>query len=289
MIAKTIVITGASDGIGAAAARLLRQMGHRVIIVGRSKAKTERIAAELDTPFHLADYARLSDVVRLAEELKQYDRIDVLANNAGAAQQSERNITEDGNERTFQINLLSGYLLTALLREKLCENHATVIQTASIAANLFGSDFDVNDLQNEKNYHPLKAYGYAKLEGILFTRELNRRFVNCGIHAVAFEPGVVRSNFASESVAFVNFCYHSPLKYLFTISPEKSAGRLVALATGVPGQDFVCGEVYSKQHIMKLKFRDPDGAVAARLWDECERLTEPYPNSRSHPQSTDLR
>lgn len=276
MTPKTIIITGASDGIGAAAARQLREIGHRVVIVGRSRAKTERIAAALHAPYHLADYARLSDVVRLAEELQQYDRIDVLANNAGGAQQSERSLTEDGYERTFQINLLGGFLLTVLLLDKLCESRATVIQTSSIAANLFGADFDGNDLQNERNYTPLKAYGYTKLEGILITRELHRRFGERGIHAVAFEPGIVRSNFASESVAFLRFCYRSPLKYLFTISPERSAERLTALATGVPGRDFVCGEIYSKQRIMKLKFRDPNGAAASRLWNACEQLTERF-------------
>ena len=130
---KTIVITGASDGIGAASARQLKALGHRVIIVGRSPQKTERLAKELDAPFHIADYTRLSEVVRLAEELRQYPQIDVLANNAGGAQ-NKRSLTEDGFERTFQINLLGGFLLTNLLLEKLCESRATVIQTSSIAA-----------------------------------------------------------------------------------------------------------------------------------------------------------
>ena len=110
---KTIVITGSSDGIGAAAARKLKEMGHNVVIVGRSKEKTERIAKELDTSFHLVDYSDLSQVKRLAEELKQYDRIDVLVNNAGGAQ-GERKVTIDGYERTFQINHLSSFLLTNL-------------------------------------------------------------------------------------------------------------------------------------------------------------------------------
>ena len=85
MTAKRIVITGASDGIGAAAARQLKAMGHEVVLVGRSEKKTQRLAAELNAPYHLADYFRLSDVVRLAGELAAYDRIDVLCNNAGGA------------------------------------------------------------------------------------------------------------------------------------------------------------------------------------------------------------
>ena len=272
---KTIVITGGSDGIGYAAARALVKAGQNVIIVGRNPEKTARAAGELGVPYHLSDYARLSDVVRLAGELNQYDRIDVLANNAGGAQ-NERKLTEDGFERTFQINLLAQFLLTNLLLDKLAASHATVIQTASIAANLFGADFDPADPESEKLYTPFRAYGRAKLEDILFTRELQRRYGDRGICAVAFEPGVVRTNFGSESVAFVRFCYHTPLKYLFTISPEKSARRLTRLALGAPGADFTPGEVYSCKKPLKLKFRDPDGSAARTLWDACESRLAPF-------------
>lgn len=272
---KTIVITGGSDGIGAAAARALVKAGQNVILVGRNPEKTKRTADELGCPFHLADYAKLSDVVRLAGELNAYERIDVLANNAGGAQ-NERKLTEDGFERTFQINLLAQFLLTRLLLDKLAASNATVIQTASIAANLFGSDFDPADPESENDYTPFRAYGRAKLCDILFTRELQRRYGKTGINAVAFEPGVVRTNFGSESTAFVNFCYHTPLKYLFTISPEKSARRLTRLALGAPAVDFVPGKVYSYKKPLRLKFRDPDGSAASSLWSACESRLAGY-------------
>lgn len=272
---KNIIITGASDGIGKAAAKQLKDLGHNVIIVGRSKEKTEKVAAELSAPFHIADYAKLSDVVRLAEELKGYDSIDVLCNNAGGVM-AERAETVDGLERTFQVNVLAGFLLTRLLIDKLIKSRATVIQTSSIAANLFGADFDGKDFLNEQNYSAFKAYGYAKLEDILFTRELNRRYKDKGINAVAFEPGVVRTNFAAESKGFVKFCYHSPLKYLFTITPKRSAERLVRLATGIPDKDFTCGEVYGKNKPMQLKFKDESGEIAEKLWEFCEKLTDKY-------------
>ena len=275
MDVKNIVITGASDGIGKAAAKQLKNLGHNVIIVGRSREKTKKVAEELSAPYHIADYAKLSDVVRLAEELNSYDRIDVLCNNAGGVM-AERVETADGLERTFQVNVLAGFLLTRLLIDKLIASHATVVQTSSIAANLFGADFDGKDFLNEKNYAPFKAYGYAKLEDILFTRELNRRYKDKGINAVAFEPGVVRTNFAAESKGFVKFCYHSPLKYLFTITPKHSAERLVRLATGVPDKDFITGEVYSKNKPMRLKFQDESGEVAKNLWEFCTKLTDKY-------------
>lgn len=267
---KTIVITGASDGIGAAAATQLKELGHHVIIVGRTKEKTEKLAAKLDVPYHLADYTDLSEVTRLAKELDTYDKIDVFINNAGGVF-GERKITKDGFEKTFQVNLLAAFMLTNLLMDKLCQSKATVIQTTSLGANLLGTWFDVEDLNNEKSYSPGKAYGEAKLGNIFFTRELHRRFGGKGISAVAFEPGIVRSNFGSESIWFFNFAYHSFLRYLFTISPEKSAKMMVDMALGKPGVDFESGETYRVSgKRFKVKFKDKDGKVANRLWEICE-------------------
>ncbi|MBO5525490.1 MAG: SDR family NAD(P)-dependent oxidoreductase [Clostridia bacterium] len=264
-----IVITGASDGIGASAARQLKALGHNVILVGRNREKTARIAKELDAPYHLADYARLSDVARLAEELNGYERIDVLANNVGGML-SDRILTEDGNEQTFQVNVLGAFLLTNLLMDKLSSSRAKVIQTSSIAANLFSKEFDIDDLQNERGISPIHTYGNTKLCNVLFTRELNRRYGD-KISAVAFEPGIVRSNFASESSPFFKIAYHSFLKYLFTISPERSAKRLVRLVT----EPFECGEVYGNGKKYKIRLQD-DGSLAASLWERCERLTERF-------------
>lgn len=270
---KTIIITGGSDGIGAAAARQLKAAGYSVAIVGRNIKKTEKVAKELDIPYHIADYAVLSDVARLAEELKKYPHISALANNAGAAL-NERKITRDGIEQTFQINVLAPFLLTRLLIEKLCADKANVIQTASIAANLFGRDFSLDDIQNEKNYSPVKAYGEAKLCDVLFTRELNKRYGGKGINAVAFEPGVPRTNFASESAPFLKFMYHSPFKYLFTSSPKSAAKRLNRLLIGDAEKDFIRGETYSYKKPYKIKYNSPSAPAA--LWEYCEKLLSYY-------------
>lgn len=267
---KTIIITGASDGIGAASARQLKAKGHNVVLVGRSQAKTETLARELNAPFHLVDYTRLADVKRLASELECYDHIDVLANNAGGIM-GERQLTVDGFEKTFQVNHLAPFLLTKLLMERLIDSKAKVIQTSSVAANMFGKEFKINDLNNEHNYAPDTAYGYGKLENILFTRELDRRYHSYGVSAVAFHPGVVRSRFASDTTHFIRFIYHTPLKYLITISPEKSALALTALAEGKPGVHWKSGEVYYKGKPMAVKFKD-DGTIARELWDCSEQL-----------------
>ncbi len=272
---KTIVITGASDGIGLAAARSLKELGHTVIIVGRNPTKTERVAKELDAPFYTVDYAKLSTVVTLANELKKYDKIDVLCNNAGGAL-NKRTVTEDGYEQTFQINVLGEFLLTNLLMDKLIESKAVVIQTSSIASNLFGKKFDINDIQNEKNYDPVKAYGEAKLCNYFFTKELFRRYFEQGLLPVAFEPGVVRSNFASESTWYFKVAYHTPLKYLFTISTKKSAKRLVRLAVGEPGKDFEVGGMYSYKKPYKVKYKDEQGEIAKAVWDKSYEMVKKF-------------
>ena len=269
MMKKRIVITGASDGIGLAAARQLKQAGHEVILVGRNAEKTAHAAAELDAPFHLADYARLSDVARLAEELRAYGRIDVLANNAGGLMRAVKT-TGDGYEETFQVNLLAGFRLTNLLRETLLASDATVIQTSSIASNLFGKNYDPHNPQGGEGLTPVQAYGNVKLANLLLVREMEKRWGKDGVHAVAFEPGVVRTNFGAEAGFFFRAAYHTPLKYLFTISPEKSAGRLTRLAEGTPGIDFVPGMAYSGKKRFTVWCEKDLDAWGALLWESCE-------------------
>ena len=128
---RTILLTGASDGIGAAAARRLVAAGHRVVLVGRSPSKTRALATDLGTPFHVADFAELAQVRALAEAVRaEHPRIDVLANNAGGIW-GRRMLTTDGYEMTFQVNQLAPFLLTHLLLPTLIDSSAAVVQTAS--------------------------------------------------------------------------------------------------------------------------------------------------------------
>ncbi|WP_309068397.1 SDR family NAD(P)-dependent oxidoreductase [Microbacterium sp.] len=271
-MSKTIIITGASDGIGAAAVRQLSRDGHDVVVVGRSAEKTEAVATELKVPFHLADFADLAQVRDLATSLATaYPRIDVLANNAGGIM-GDRTLTVDGHEKTFQVNHLAPFLLTTLLLPTLTASSATVIQTASRAARVFGR-FDIEDLQNERAYAPQKAYGNGKLANILFTVELQRRYGDQGIAAVAFHPGVVASSFASDTTHIMRRIYHGPLKRLFTITPEKGADQLVWLAEGAPGTTFTPGAYYESRRIAKRVSRDAhDASLARELWDRSAAL-----------------
>ncbi|MBC7442989.1 MAG: SDR family NAD(P)-dependent oxidoreductase [Ramlibacter sp.] len=265
MTARTIVITGASDGIGAAAARALSRDGDRVVIVGRSPAKTAAVAAELGADFFVADFARLDEVRSLASELlARYPQIDVLANNAGGIMGS-REMTVDGYEKTFQVNHLAPFLLTTLLMDRLVASQARVINTSS-AANLIFGKIDLDDLQAETKYSANKAYGDGKLANILFTRELEHRYHDRGLTTAAFHPGGVATSFSTGSTSLMRFVYQTPLKRLL-ISPEQGADTLVWLATAEPGTDWASGEYYEKRRIQKANRQAYDPTLAAALWD----------------------
>ena len=198
MTRRTIVITGASDGIGAAAARRLRRGGENVVVVGRSQGKTAAVAAELDAEYFVADFADLSQVRALADKIRSaYSRVDVLANNAGAMF-TESRTTRDGHEMTFQVNYLAPFLLTTRLMEVLVDSRATVVNTTSSSHKLI-RHVSVTDLENTAHRRPSTAYALTKLAIVLFTRELHRRYHPAGLSSATFHPGYVNSNFGDAS------------------------------------------------------------------------------------------
>ncbi|MCU1572562.1 MAG: short-chain dehydrogenase/reductase [Micrococcaceae bacterium] len=272
MTQRTIVLTGASDGIGAAAARAFANLGDTVVVVGRSPEKTRRVAERLDADYFVADFAKLQDVRELAAKLRaNYPRIDVLANNAGGIM-GKRQLTVDGYEKTFQVNHLAPFLLTTLLLDVLTTSHATVINTSS-AGNKFLGNLDIHDLQARKKYGTGRAYGNAKLANILFTKELHRRYNAEGISTAAFHPGVVSSNFAAGSTSPMRIAY-TPLLRRFLITPERGADTLVWLANTRPGHDWVSGEYYDKRKIAKAHKQAYDAGLAKELWDRSEQMVQ---------------
>lgn len=263
---RTIVITGGSDGIGAAAARQLHAAGEEVVIVGRSPEKTAAVADDLGVDRHVADYAELDQVRSLAATLlERYPRIDVLANNAGGIF-GERTVTADGFEKTFQVNHLAPFLLTNLLIDRLIESEASVIQTSSVAAQRF-SRLDLDDLQGERRYSPSTAYGNAKLENILFTKELARRHGDDGVAAVAFHPGAIASSFASGSNGIWRWLYTNPLASRLLTSTEVGGSRLTWLALGTPGVDWQPGGYYADNRPARTHRIAADPLAARRLWE----------------------
>ncbi|MBB5165335.1 SDR family NAD(P)-dependent oxidoreductase [Mycobacterium sp. AZCC_0083] len=267
MVPKTIVLTGASDGIGAAAARTLTNDGHRVVLVGRSKAKTTAIAGELKADYYVADFADLSSVrVLAASLLERYPRIDVLANNAGAIFGKERAVTVDGHELTLQVNYLAPFLLTDLLMGRLIESKGTVINTSSVAHTRY-SNFDINDLDATRGYKATRAYGNAKLAQILYTKELVRHVGSRGVSAVSFHPGNIATNFSTEASSPFRVFYGTVLKHVVLASPETGADTLVWLCEGTPNKDWTPGEYYVKRKPHKTSKLVDDTALAAKLWN----------------------
>lgn len=270
---KLIVITGASDGIGAQAARELHSMGGHVVIVGRSPEKTRQIATELEVPYFIADFAKLDDVRLLAQELKKtYPRIDVLVNNAGGIF-GNRELTVDGHERIMQINYLAPFLLTNLLLDTLLKSKATVISTSSIANQLFGH-LDMADIELEKGYSANKAYGNAKLANILFIKELHNRYHDKGLNAASFYPGNVATNFASNTTSWLKFIFHSFLRQYVLLSPAQGADTLLWLILSEPGKDWQSGEYYAKRKIIKANKQAYDRNLAKALWEVSDAMTK---------------
>jgi NAD(P)-dependent dehydrogenase (short-subunit alcohol dehydrogenase family) len=268
MAGRTIVITGASDGLGAAAAERLTRSGEKVVVVGRSPQKTVAVATPLNADYFVADFADLAQVRDLAAQLlERYPRIDVLANNAGGIMSAQRETTVDGHEKTFQVNHLAPFLLTTLLLDRLIESRASVINTSSVGNRLFGH-IDIADLDHERGYRSQKAYGDAKLANILFTKELHRRYHSAGISTAAFHPGPVASNFGAESGdRLLRFVYQTPLKNIALIGPEQGSDQLVWLASATPGTDWTSGEYYARHKPGRPNKQARDTALAEQLWD----------------------
>jgi len=203
---KTILITGATNGIGKVAALELAKMGPTVVLVGRSPAKVAETVGEIKEKSRnplvdglVADLSSLSEVRRLAAEFRQkYPVLHVLVNNAGGVFAS-RQVTVDGYELTFALNHLAYFLLTNLLLDRLKSNAPARIVNVSSDLHARGQ-IDFDDLQNQQHYGPggLRAYSQSKLANILFTYELARRLAGTGVTANVLHPGVVATGFGEN-------------------------------------------------------------------------------------------
>ncbi|WP_055402434.1 MULTISPECIES: SDR family NAD(P)-dependent oxidoreductase [unclassified Mycobacterium] len=264
---RTIVITGASDGIGAAAARRLSRTGDRIVVVGRSETKTAAVAAELDADYFVVDYADLSQVRALADKLRsQYPRIDVLLNNAGRMA-SKIELTPDGYERTYQVNYLAPFLLTTRLLDVLLESRATIVNTTSSSHKLIFRA-TVDDLENTAGRRPAAAYALSKLAIVLFTKELHRRYHAGGLSVAAVHPGNVNSNIGIASGSrFLVFMQRYTPAVLFISSPDQGAEQLVRLASSTPISQWTPGAYYAKRKIANTSRLADNPRLAAELWE----------------------
>jgi NAD(P)-dependent dehydrogenase (short-subunit alcohol dehydrogenase family) len=271
MAGKTVLVTGASDGIGAEAARVLAERGATVHVTGRSADKLRPVAEAVGTEPLVADFSRLDDVRRLAADVaRRTGTIDVLLNNAGGTFHPSRT-THDGHEPNFQVNHLAPFLLTNLLRPQLAAAGGSVVVNTSSIGNLAGK-IVLDDLDYEhRRAIELLAYGTGKLMNIVFTRGITQRWADDGVVSVAVHPGPVGSSFGRDS-RLVGLLYRSPLKRLATISVPDGAAPLVALAERGP-DPAVAGHYFSRFHDHGREHRQAaDQAVIDGLWERSETL-----------------
>ncbi|MDN5853290.1 MAG: SDR family NAD(P)-dependent oxidoreductase, partial [Actinomycetia bacterium] len=200
MTGRTVLVTGATTGIGRATAVGLATMGAHVAITGRDRGRTEDAAREIraaggaQVDVFVADLSSQVQVRRLAGEvLGALPRIDVLVNNVGGYWNT-RHVTADGLERTFALNHLAPFLLTGLLLDRLTQGAPARVITVASGAHAMGR-IDFDDLQGQRSYSGSRAYDQSKLANVLFSYELARRCRGSGVTANALHPGMVSTSF----------------------------------------------------------------------------------------------
>jgi NAD(P)-dependent dehydrogenase (short-subunit alcohol dehydrogenase family) len=267
-----IVITGASGGIGAAAAVELTRQGHEVLATGRSDSKLAEVRKRMASAAApgqtvpepvVADLSSLAAVNVLADDITaRWSSIDVLANNA-AVSPTRREMSADGYEMMLAVNHLAPFLLTHRLLEPLRAAGGRVVTTSSGAHRVGSIDFD--DLQMERSFRPFRAYGRSKLANIWFTSELTSR---TGLPASSYHPGAVNTDLGRSSRLA---SLAKPLMGVLTRTPAKGADTLVWLATDPEGGAPRAAYYYDrKPGRMSARAHDTSGAV--RLWDVSAEL-----------------
>jgi NAD(P)-dependent dehydrogenase (short-subunit alcohol dehydrogenase family) len=281
---KTILVTGATNGIGFHAAIALAQRGARVVMVGRDARRTETAVADVvartgsrEVSSLIADFSVQADIRKLADAFRaRHARLDVLVNNAGQVNKARR-VTADGLEMTFAVNHLGYFLLTNLLADLLVRSApARVVTVSSIGHRQGTLDFD--DLGFARGgYSIMRAYSRSKLANVLFAAELARRLAGTGVTSNSLHPGSVNTGIWSGAPLWARPLIQIFLRPFF-ISPARGASYIVDLATrpelaGVTGRYFEQGVMIDPAPLA----RDP--ALAARLWDASAALVGLSPTS----------
>jgi NAD(P)-dependent dehydrogenase (short-subunit alcohol dehydrogenase family) len=276
MQGKTVLLTGATQGIGRAAAREIARHGPTLVLVSRDPDRGRRTVEEVKSEsgnarveLLVADLSRQSGVRGLAHDfLAAHDRLHVLVNNAGAIFAS-RELTADGVEHTFALNHLAYFLLTKELLPVLQSSAPARIVNVASAAHFRGKvDFD--DLQGERGYFSFRAYSQSKLCNVLFTYELARRLEGTRVTANCLHPGFVRSGFGRNRPGLLNAAV-AITTAVAAITPEKGAQTLIHLATAGDVEG-VTGKYFFQNRARHSSRASQNEATAKRLWELSEKL-----------------
>ncbi len=277
---RVCLVTGASNGIGQAAAVALARLGASLVLLCRDRARAEAAAGEItrltgngDIQILIADLGSQAQIRAAATRFLDLDRpLHVLLNNAGVVNR-EREVTGDGIETTFAVNHLAPFLLTGLLLERLKEGAPSRIVNVSSALHrrAYGDGRMVfDDLNGEREYSGYKAYGQSKLANILFTRELARRLDGTGVTVNALHPGIVATGFGGNNRNLLWRLARASYRP-FSQSPDSGADTPVWLATA-PELAGVTGRYFHNRRERqpgRWALNDED---AARLWEVSERM-----------------
>jgi len=273
MQGKTVVITGATSGIGDVAAIRLAEQGARIVFTARDKARADDTMAALEKAnpnaghaLHMADLSRLSEMKRVAAELAREPQIDVLVNNAGALF-NKRLETDDGLEMTFALNHMAYFVVTNLLLGKL-KPGARIVTVASNAHR--GARLDFDDLQSRRSYTGFPVYSRSKLCNILFNRELARHLSGSGVTANALHPGFVATRFGNDSGGLIRTVL-KVAKPIGAISPEEGAKTITYLASS-PDVAAISGEYFYECKIATPTAEARNDADAKRLWEMSQQI-----------------
>lgn len=265
MTHKTIIVTGATDGIGKQTALELAQLGHTVIIHGRSETRAKVTVddlrstapnAKLETV--VGDFASLQQVRQMARELSErFSAIHVLINNAGVFAQ-QRKLSEDGFELTFAINHLAPFLLTNILLDKLTASVPARVVTVSSNTHL-GARLNLDDLQSKRNYSGYSAYSASKLANVLFAFELAQRIDPKQITSTALHPGVISTKLLGAGWGGGGNDW------------AEGAETPVFLATS-PNVEGVTGKYFVRKRESAFNPIANDSAIRKQLWDESAKM-----------------
>ena len=272
----TVVITGATSGIGRAAAEDMATSGCTVVLVARDKNRGEEARCEIaditvDSRVYLeiCDLSSQAQIRCLADRLlTRFPVVNVLVNNAGLTM-AEHRLTEDELEYTFAVNHLAPFLLTHLLLDRLkASAPARVITVSSDAHN--GATIPFDNLNGDRGYSPWAVYGWTKLANILFTTELANRLEGSGVTATCLHPGVVATGFGRTAPFAIKA--FQVIARPFLLDAKKGADTLVWLATS-PEVEGDSGGYYVRRTLTEPSPAARDQAAARRLWQKSQEFT----------------
>lgn len=270
--ARHIVLTGPTSGIGLAAARALAAEGARLTLVGRDETRLAALASELggDADWVAADLSSLEETRRAAAEIRErHDRVDVLVNNAGGMFRRRVETTE-GIESTLALNHLSPFVLTSELLPLLraAVSGACVVNVAS-SAHRAGVRWD--DIQCERDYSLMRAYGQSKALMVMTTNELARRLDGSGVTANSLHPGVIRTGIVQKSGHGFIGKLIVLAGYVVLATPKRGGSHLVHLALSDEAAR-VSGAYWNKRRVEEPSEEARDRGNQERAWALSERL-----------------